>query len=94
MDFPAGLPWADLSVNGVLLVLAAWPVWAIFTGRLVTRREATAVQRAMQANCDAWQRAAEQRSAQLNTILAATDISTRVLEAFENPPDTETETTT
>lgn len=73
------VPWGDISVNAMLILLAAWPVWGIFTGRLVTRREADSIK----ANCEQWQRAAEQRSAQISLLLSATDISTKVLEALE-----------
>jgi hypothetical protein len=68
-----GIPVADIGSSALI----AFFVLLVFTGRLVTLREL----RDTQKERDHWRQAAEQRSAQLSELLAATHTSTAFIEA-------------
>lgn len=73
-----GLPLADLGATALLAV----GVLMILAGRLVPRGVLTAALEEVRVDRDHWRRAAEERSAQLSQLLAATDTSTRAIEAL------------
>jgi hypothetical protein len=84
-----GMPWiAQLGFASGGWALVVLFVWMIFTGRVATRREVLALERAldkMTVERDRWQSAENVRSRQLSHIMDATGTSTAFIAAVVKP---------
>lgn len=73
-----GLPVIDLGATALLAIVFL----LVVTGRLLPRRTVDDTVNNLKEERDHWRTAAEERSSQLSELLAATDTSTKLIEAL------------
>lgn len=80
-----GMLQGDFVINAGAVSMLAAVVWMIFTGRLVTRREADG----LKAERDYWRNAFQEEQRQTQSLLEVGKVAGAALNALPRPPDRE-----
>lgn len=80
-----GILPGDFVINAGAVSMLAGVVWMIFTGRLVTRREADG----LKAELEYWRNAFMEEQKQTNELLEVGKVTSATMNALPRPPDQE-----